>query len=245
MMEGYESEDAFGGDGVGVAFRDMLIVGVVAITTVMLILLAAVSDPKKAVEDPNLAVTNPGNIIFEAYWNVFDPETKDLIATDVDLWVQYRGRSEDEREAPVSYSNKGSNTLNYLRDDLGCVYQALDPASACIPFKDEANYEMTVTRGLPTGKYCASVQLYNNKSSLKVIPVKFKIRIQKGAVGSAENKEPPKKVLDTEVKLEWTGQEVPVQCFTLSDKGDVVSQSNSNAECLRLKYDPMLNRCRS
>ncbi len=253
MMDSYESEDAFGGDGINTAIRDMLIVSIVAFAALMLTLLAAVSDPKKQVENPSLAAVSPGNVIFEAYWNVTDPKVtntatgqQDLIWTDVDLWVQYRGRLAEDLEKPVGYSNGHSKTLDHNRDDLGCIYQtASTMMSGCIPFADPANYEVTTSRGFPAGTYCVSVHLYGNRSSLKVIPVKMRIRLQKNPAGVESIVEKPKEILSTEVKLEWVGQEVPVQCFTLNEQGEVVSQSHSDAECLRLQYNHMLNRCSS
>ena len=138
----------------------------------------------------------PGNVVVELHW-------PSHIDADVDLWVEAPG------DRPVGYSNKGGKIFNLLRDDLG-------------QFRDisNINYEVAYTRGVISGEYTVNVHLYRNKSGLSPIPVKI-VASSKKSNGSGL-----KRLVATDLMLNYTGEEVTAIRFRLDKQGNLVKGSS-------------------
>lgn len=136
--------------------------------------------------------SRPGNLSVVIAW----PEGN----TDVDLWVIGPGQKK-----PVGYTNKGSQTFNLLRDDLGNARDTL-------PF----NYENAYSRGAPAGEYIINVHCY---TCSKATPVSVEVTL--GGNGSA--KDIFSGVVDLAPNMEATATK-----FRLDDQGSVVPGSQSN-----------------
>lgn len=123
------------------------------------------------------------------------------IDADVDLWVQGPG------DVPVGYSNKSGMIFNLLRDDLG---RGGDPNSM--------NYEISYGRGHWGGEYTVNVMLYRSRDQKLPVPTHIKVSLQtpKGSV---------EQVLQSDVELEYEGQETTVFRFKLDSKGDFLPNS--------------------
>lgn len=137
----------------------------------------------------------PGNVIVEISW----PAELD---TDVDLWVQAPG------DVPVGYSNKGSRRFNLLRDDLG---NKNDPSGI--------NYEVSYSRGIVAGEYVINVHLYRNAAPVREIAVHVAVSA-KPSLGAAA-----KRLLETDVVLRHTGEELTALRFRLTADGSLVADS--------------------
>lgn len=137
----------------------------------------------------------PGNVVVEIHW----PNHLDA---DVDLWVEAPG------DRPVGYSNKGGRIFNLLRDDLGKFRDVTD-----------INYEVAYTRGVVAGEYTVNVHLYRNKSTVVPIPVKIVASSKKSSgVGL-------KRLVTTDVNLNYTGEELTAIRFRLDRAGELVAGS--------------------
>ena len=137
----------------------------------------------------------PGNVVVEIHW----PNHLDA---DVDLWVEAPG------DRPVGYSNKGGKIFNLLRDDLGKFRDVTD-----------INYEVAYTRGVVAGEYTVNVHLYRNKSTVLPIPVKVVASAKKSSGQGL------KRLVTTDVMLNYTGEELTAVRFTLNQAGEVVRGS--------------------
>ncbi len=137
----------------------------------------------------------PGNVIVEISW----PGELD---TDVDLWVQAPG------DVPVGYSNKGSTRFNLLRDDLG---NKNDPSGI--------NYEVSYSRGIVAGEYVINVHLYRIAAPVREIAVHVMVSA-KPTLGAAA-----KRLLETDVVLRHTGEELTALRFRLTAGGSLVPDS--------------------
>ncbi len=169
-----------------------------AILVLMIITLSLVNTSGKhavRASDPS------GNVKFEIYW----PNEHN---TDVDLWAQ--GPQGD----PVGYSNKGGVILNLLRDDLGKT----DP-------NDPINYEVTMSRGIYSGKHCATAHLYSNRSGVLPMHVTATVKVSK-SIGKSE-KGDEKTILSTQLDLTEIGQERNLFCFWLDDRGELVTEGEN------------------
>lgn len=140
-------------------------------------------------------VIPPGNVIVEAHW-------PDGLRADVDLWVQAPA------DAPVGYSNMGAQVFNLLRDDLG----GRNDASG-------RNYEVTYSRGIPEGEYTVNLHMYSNADNA------FPVRVEVAVLTKSGQNKPSKRLLETEVELLGTGQEMTVFRFELTEDGQLVPGS--------------------
>ena len=125
--------------------------------------------------------------------------------TDVDLWVEAPG------DTPVGYSNKGGAYFNLLRDDLGHLGDAAD-----------INYEVSYSRGIPSGEYTVNVHLYRNLSGTYPVTVKVVASVKQSAGEAA------RQIIATEVVLKREGEEYTVFRFTLDSDGALVPGSVHN-----------------
>jgi hypothetical protein len=179
-------------ENTGTVFRDILTLALAGFVAIVILLLPWVNPPGRASEAD---VNAPGDVVFEAVW----PSGLD---TDVDQWVLA------PEGVPVGYSNKGNETCNLLRDDLG--HQA---------DSDQINHEMTVCRGIgTTGEYVMNLHLFSDRSGALPIPVEVKVSVR--APGGAM-----REILSSSVQLGRLGNETTVVRFRLDENGGLVPDS--------------------
>ncbi len=172
-------------------FRDIIFLALAGFVAIVLLLLPHLNPPAKAEAETN----SPGNVIVELRW-------PDDLNSDVDLWVEAPG------DKPVGYSNKGGVSFNLLRDDLGNLADAT-----------RMNYEVSYSRGVPSGEYTVNVHLYRNLSGAVVVPVTVVISVK------PTEEAPAKQILATGVELNHEGQEITAFRFSLDEKGHLISGS--------------------
>jgi hypothetical protein len=137
----------------------------------------------------------PGNLVVNITW----PEG----TNDVDLWTLGPGEP-----GAVGYSNKGGKLWNLLRDDLGLTTDFLP-----------GNFENAFSRGVPDGRYWVNLHCY--RCSVLPVPVKVEISIKsKGGDGVLRIT----KIFNTEVVLDYSGEEVTVISFRM-DKNKLLRGS--------------------
>jgi hypothetical protein len=183
--------DQFEDNGGDTVFRDIIFLALAGFVAIVLLLLPHLNPPARA----DAETTSPGNVIVELRW-------PDELNSDVDLWVEAPG------DKPVGYSNKGGVAFNLLRDDLGNTADAT-----------RMNYEVSYSRGVPTGEYTVNVHLYRNLSGVGTIPVTVVISVK------PTDDTPAKQILATSVELNHEGQEVTALRFSLDKKGQLVTGS--------------------
>jgi hypothetical protein len=123
------------------------------------------------------------------------------IDADVDLWVQAPG------DVPVGYSNKSGNVFSLLRDDLGRSGEV-----------NSMNYEVSYARGHHGGEYVVNAMLYRSRDRKLPLPVTVKVSFKdpKGDVRQA---------LQSNIELNFEGQETTVFRFSLDAKGGFLANS--------------------
>ena len=183
-----------------VLFRDLLMNMLLGLTALTVIMLASLNPPQKD-ED---ASTPPGNLAITACW----PEG----SIDVDLWVKAPGDPK-----PVGYSNRGSKTLNLLRDDLGTANDSMP-----------MNCENVYSRGLPDGEYVINLHAYKTK----VLPVEVRVEILVNTGGASSQS------LGAKVVLVREGQELTAARFRMRDGKIDMSSVNRVFEPLRSAKKP-------
>ena len=180
-----------GDDGGSTVFRDVIFLALAGFVAMVLLLLPHLNPPATADE----GTPAPGNVIVEISW----PEKVDA---DVDLWVEAPGG------VPVGYSNKGGLIFNLLRDDLGGQADVT-----------AINYEVSYSRGVPSGEYTVNVHLYRNMSAPLPLPVSVSVSVK------ASPSQAAKRILTTRLNLEHQGQELTAFRFSLNEDGRLVSGS--------------------
>ena len=183
--------DLFEEDGHDTVFRDVIFLALAGFVAVVLLLLPHLHPPAEA----EAAVPSPGNVIVEIRW-------PDDVDADVDLWVQAPG------DTPVGYSNQGGLIFNLLRDDLGLRGDVT-----------ELNYEVSYSRGVPTGEYTVNIHLYRLAGGVVPVPVTIAVSVKHEAMSSA------RQVLATKLELRHEGDELTAFRFVLDEDGRVVSGS--------------------
>ena len=178
-------------DGSDTVFRDVIFLALAGFIAVVLMLLPHLNPPAATENE----VASPGNVIVEIRW----PDESDA---DVDLWVQAPG------DVPVGYSNKGGKIFNLLRDDLGHRADAT-----------RLNYEMSYSRGVPSGEYTINVHLYRNPSNRLPMPVEVVVSVKPNEGASAQQ------ILTTSINLRSEGEELTAFRFALTGKGDLQAGS--------------------
>lgn len=172
-------------DGGETVFRDVIFLALAGFVAVVLMLLPHLNPPAKASND----VSSPGNVIVEVRW-------PDQLNADVDLWVQAPG------DVPVGYSNKGGKVFNLLRDDLGFQADAT-----------KLNYEVSYSRGVPSGEYTVNLHLYRDFSLSLPLSVDIMVSVKSNPQSSA------KQILSTSVTLKKVGEELTAFRFELDKDG--------------------------
>ena len=183
--------DHFEDDSGGTVFRDVILLALSGFVAIVLLLLPHLNPPTKAEE----AILPPGNVIIEIRW-------PDEINADVDLWVEAPG------DVPVGYSNKGGVIFNLLRDDLGHHGDVTD-----------INYEVSYSRGIPSGEYTVNVHLYRNSTRLYPVPVTVVASVKAAADAQV------KRIVTTKLKLQREGEEITAFRFHLDADGQLVPAS--------------------
>jgi len=162
-----------------ILFRDTLLnmlLGMVGATTILLLAVVVV------LKTTDESAPSPGNLAITACW----PEGQ----IDIDLWAQAPGDPK-----PVGFSNRGSKTLNLLRDDLGTSNDLMP-----------VNCENVFSRGLPDGEYVMNLHYYKGKQT----PVTVTVEIRVGDTGGNSQKS-----IEKTVSLVSEGQEITVVRFKL------------------------------
>lgn len=181
-------------DDFQVVFRDLLmllITGLVVLLGVTIMYMGAKAS--QAAQAPPV-----GNVVVDVQWH-------QGVDADVDLWVQGPGDSR-----PVGYSNRGGETMNLLRDDVGWNG---DPGVL--------NYEDSVSRGVVPGRYVVNLHAYGPDSEL-VYPLEADVKVL-----CVAPKAGLREVLRRRVSLDQVGREVTVASFDLDNQCGLVPGSLS------------------
>ena len=177
-------------DAWGTVFRDVILLALIGFVAMVIMLLPHVVIAKKKTEEHKA----PGNVIVEMHW-------PSELPMDVDLWVKSPG------ELPVGFWNQGGRTFNLLRDDLGIEGDATNE-----------NYEISYSRGIPTGEYIVNVHMYGSLPPGVTVPVNIVVSINKKL-------EDTRQILKTVVNLHRHNQEETAYQFNLNSTGDLVPGS--------------------
>lgn len=180
MQSGWD--DPFETDASGTVFRDVVmltLIGFVAMVVMMLPHLNAQTVEEKA---DHVA---PGNLIVELHW-------PNSLPHDVDLWVRAPG------DFPVGFWNQSGRVFSLLRDDLGIAGDATD-----------RNYEVSYSRGVPSGPYVVNVHMYGSLPPGVTIPITVVTSLKKAVDESA------KQILTRTMTLSQQGEERTVYQFSL------------------------------
>jgi hypothetical protein len=188
--------DSFDDDAGGTVFRDVIMLALAGFVVIVMLLLPHLNPPAEAAKQP---VEPPGNVVVEVRW----PDTLD---TDVDLWV------EAPEDSPVGYSNKGGKVFNLLRDDRGFLNDASD-----------LNYEVSYSRGVPSGEYTVNLHLYSSRVDITgPIPISVVVSVKR------DSNAPARQILTSKTALSHIGEETTVFRFALTSKGALVPDSVHN-----------------
>ena len=180
----------------GTVFRDVIMLVLVGFVVIVLLLLPHINPPAQAAKQ---AMNPPGNVIVEIRW-------PDALDTDVDLWVRAPG------DTPVGYSNKGGNVFNLLRDDRGQLRDA-----------SNLNYEVSYSRGVPSGEYVVNLHLYSSRSEIAApFPVDVVVSVKRTQSASA------RQIVAGKAMLHQIGREITVFRFKLDRDGELVPDSLHN-----------------
>lgn len=184
--------DLFGEDDTGTVFRDTIMLALAGFVAIVILVLPFINPEAKQSEHGDRA---PGNVVIEIQW-------RDGLDADVDLWVQAPG------DTPVGYSNKGGESFNLLRDDLGKISDVTD-----------LNYEIAYSRGIPVGEYTVNVHMYRGGGVTYPVAVKVVASVK----GSPE--ETMRQLLTTTVMLNKENEEITAFRFRLDEAADLVRGS--------------------
>lgn len=180
-------------DETGTIFRDVVTLALAGFVAVVILLLPWINPPGTEAAHEARPL---GDLIFESSW----PKEYD---TDIDQWVKAPG------ETPIGYSNKGGESCDLLRDDLGAF---VDPL--------ELNHEVTVCRGIRTaGEYVFNLHLYRNKAGALPVPVNVQVSAR------APDGTTQELVRAREVKLDREGHELTAVRFRLTEEATIVPDS--------------------
>ncbi|MFQ5993481.1 MAG: hypothetical protein ACE5K1_00185 [Acidiferrobacterales bacterium] len=185
----WESDD-FEADAGGTVFRDVLMLALVGFVAMVIMLLPHLSKTKKE-EDEHRA---PGNVVIEIHW-------PNELPVDVDLWVRA------PEDVAVGFFNQGSRFFNLLRDDLGLEGDA-----------SKQNYEVSYSRGIPSGEYIANVHMYGPLPAGVTVPVTVVVSVRK-------KYDTLRQILQTQVELRRRNQEETAFRFKLDEEGELIPDS--------------------
>lgn len=182
--------DEFEDEPSGTVFRDVLMLALIGFVAMVIMLLPHLSEKR----DENRDTHSPGNVVVEIHW-------PDDLPVDVDLWVQA------PRDVPVGFWNQGSRFFNLLRDDLGLENDATG-----------RNYEVSFSRGIPTGEYTVNVHMYGTVPLGVRVPVRVVVSV-KPKYGEL------RQLLETRIELTRRNQEETAFRFQLTEEGELVPGS--------------------
>jgi len=182
--------DEFEDESSGTVFRDVLMLALIGFVAMVIMLLPHLSEKR----DDNRDTHAPGNVVVEIHW------PNDL-PVDVDLWVQA------PRDVPVGFWNQGSRYFNLLRDDLGIDNDATG-----------RNYEVSYSRGIPSGEYTVNVHMYGPVPAGVRVPVTVVLSV-KPMYGEL------RQLLQTKIELTRRNQEETAFRFQLTETGELVPGS--------------------
>ena len=188
-MDGLDHLESDGGGDT--VFRDVIMLALAGFMAAVLLLLPHLNPPTKIDQDR----PNPGNLIVEIRW-------PDELDADVDLWVQAL------EDRPVGYSNKGGEIFNLLRDDLGLNGDF-----------SNLNYEVTYSRGVPSGAYVVNLHLYRNKTGSFPIPVSVVVSLKRNPQDSS------RELLTKSIDLNFEGEEITAFRFEMDEGAKLVPGS--------------------
>jgi len=83
----------------------------------------------------------------------------------------------------------------------------------------ELNYEVSYSRGVPSGEYTVNVHLYRNMSASLPLPVNVSVSVK------SSPSQPAKRILTTKLNLDRQGQEITAFRFSLTEEGRLVPGS--------------------
>ena len=176
----------------GTVFRDVILLALIGFVAMVIMLLPHITPKQEESEDQKA----PGNVVVEMHWPNDMPY-------DVDLWVQA------PREIPVGFWNMGGHTFNLLRDDLGGEGDATNE-----------NYEISYSRGIPSGEYIVNVHMYG--------PLPLGVTLPVNVVVSVKQKwDDLRQILETTINLTRRNQEETAYRFRLTADGELVEGSVS------------------
>ncbi|MEE9317073.1 MAG: hypothetical protein V3U48_02140 [Rhodospirillales bacterium] len=176
----------------GTVFRDVILLALIGFVAMVIMLLPHITPKQEESEDQKA----PGNVVVEMHWPTDMPY-------DVDLWVQA------PREIPVGFWNMGGHTFNLLRDDLGGEGDATNE-----------NYEISYSRGIPSGEYIVNVHMYG--------PLPLGVTLPVNVVVSVKQKyDDLRQILETTINLTRRNQEETAYRFRLTADGELVEGSVS------------------
>jgi hypothetical protein len=178
------------GDAVGVSWRDVVLNVSLGLLAMIAILILHINPPTQ--EDES---TPPGNLTVEISW----PEGHQA---DVDLWVK-----PPEGKA-IGYSNRESQIMNLLRDDLGGL-RDITPN----------NMEFAYSRGIMPGEWIVNIHLYNLHGERPPVPVFVMVSLKKDGGRTMPL------IRKKRIELTHQGQELTVVRFRLDEDGGLVDGS--------------------
>jgi len=184
--------DEFDEEPASTVFRDVLMLTLLGFIAIVIMLLPHLSQKRDESKD----ATVPGNVVVEIEW-------PDDLPVDVDLWVQAPG------DVPVGYWNQSGRYFKLLRDDLGIEGDATN-----------RNYEVSYSRGIPSGEYTVNVHMYGPLPHDTRVPVTVVVSV-KPKYGDL------RQILQTKVELTRRNQEETAFRFRLTHAGELVTGSVS------------------
>ena len=184
--------NGFDDDISGTVFRDVLMLALIGFVAMVIMLLPHLTKATQRSVQSHAA----GDIVVEIRW-------PNELAVDVDLWVQAPA------DKPVGFFNQGAKFFNLLRDDRGAEGDAT-----------ELNYEVSYSRGIPTGEYLVNVHMYGPLRAGLTVPVSVVVSTRAPEYGL-------KQILNTPVKLTRHNQEETAFSFSLNKEGKLISGSVS------------------
>jgi len=187
----WERED-FLDDASNTVFRDVLMLALIGFVGIVVMLLPQLEQGREETGEQR----SPGNVVVEITW-------PDALPVDVDLWVKAPG------DIPVGFFNQGGRYFNLLRDDRGLRDDAT-----------ERNFEVSYSRGIPTGEYTVNVHMYGPLAEGQSVPINVVVSVRK-------RHERLRQLLHRRLTLYRQSQEETAFRFRLDDDGSLVPNSLS------------------
>lgn len=170
-------------NAMSLVFRDILMLLALLMLTLVVLLIPLIQIKKETSRSEKPA----GDMIAEMVWPSDSP-------ADIDLWVEAPGGEK------VGYSRPYGKIFNLVRDDLG---RDVDFSGL--------NYEFTFSRGIPDGRYRASIVYYSdNDQGREPVDVRVSLRHRKGRLMIV--------IYEGVITLDHPGQEKPVIAFEMKNE---------------------------